>query len=145
MSRDHHCTCMVDHVLVPVDASEKSDAAFQWVLDEFEDLRVTVLHVVHPKDTSHEEGAVVDHTKVLMGKPSDVLARYDVDRGDVDLERKLAVSNTEASAIVDCVEALDCDLVALGSHGREGVSRILLGSVAEKVARRSPSPVLVVR
>lgn len=39
----------------------------------------------------------------------------------------------------------DCDLTVLGSHGREGVARVILGGVAEKVVRRSPIPVLVVR
>jgi len=48
-------------------------------------------------------------------------------------------------AIVKYVEQNEYDLVVLGSHGRDGVTRVLLGSVAEKVVRRSPIPVLVVR
>lgn len=132
-------------MLVPVDASTKSDAAFEWVLDEFTDVTVTVLHVVHPRDTSHEEGDVVDHTRVLMSEASAVLDGYTVDREDVDLERKLAVDRKESRAIVDYADDGDCDLVAVGSHGRDGVSRVLLGSVAETVVRRSSTPVLVVR
>ncbi|MFW6265865.1 MAG: universal stress protein, partial [Halanaeroarchaeum sp.] len=43
------------------------------------------------------------------------------------------------------VEETDVDHVVIGSHGRSGVGRILLGSVAERVVRRSPTPVTVVR
>lgn len=145
MSLTHHLYDMVEHVLVPVDASDKSDAAFDWVLDEFDDVKLTVLHVVHPRETSHGEGDVVDHKKVLMGEASSVLERYDVDRDDVDLERKMGVDRKESRSIVAAVDSLGCDLVAIGSHGREGVSRVLLGSVAENVVRRSSAPVLIVR
>jgi nucleotide-binding universal stress UspA family protein len=48
-------------------------------------------------------------------------------------------------AIAAAAERLDVDVVAVGSHGRSGVSRALLGSVAEEVARRSPRPVFIVR
>ena len=48
-------------------------------------------------------------------------------------------------AILAAAERLDVDVLAIGSHGRSGVSRALLGSVAEQVARRSPRPVLIVR
>lgn len=48
-------------------------------------------------------------------------------------------------AIVAAAERLDVDVIAVGSHGRSGVSRALLGSVAEEIARRSPRPVLIVR
>ncbi|MFD1515042.1 universal stress protein [Halomarina rubra] len=47
-------------------------------------------------------------------------------------------------AILDAVDAHDADLVVMGTHGRSGVSRIVLGSVAEKVVRASPVPVLTV-
>lgn len=50
-----------------------------------------------------------------------------------------------AEAIVAAAERFDLDLIALGSYGRSGFGRVLLGSVAEEVARRSPRPVLIVR
>ena len=48
-------------------------------------------------------------------------------------------------AILQAAERLDVDVIALGSHGRSGLTRTLLGSVAEEVARRSTRPVLIVR
>jgi nucleotide-binding universal stress UspA family protein len=50
-----------------------------------------------------------------------------------------------ARTINEFVENNDVDHVVIGSHGREGVSRVLLGSVSEKVARRSTVPVTIVR
>ncbi|MFC6737062.1 universal stress protein, partial [Halolamina salina] len=49
-----------------------------------------------------------------------------------------------ALAIRDAIDELGADLVVMGSHGRSGISRALLGSVAEKVLRKTKIPVLVV-
>jgi nucleotide-binding universal stress UspA family protein len=50
-----------------------------------------------------------------------------------------------ARTIVDYAEEHDVDGIVMGSHGRDGVARVLLGSVAETVVRRSPIPVTIVR
>jgi nucleotide-binding universal stress UspA family protein len=50
-----------------------------------------------------------------------------------------------AASIIDAARDWAADLVVIGSHGRECMDRVLLGSVAEGVARRSPCPVLIVR
>lgn len=50
-----------------------------------------------------------------------------------------------AEAILAAAERLDADVIAVASHGRSGIRRALLGSVAEEVSRRSPRPVLIVR
>ena len=54
-------------------------------------------------------------------------------------------SGEAADGILGQAQAMDADLVVLATHGRKGVSHFLLGSVAERVIRRSPRPVLVVR
>jgi len=50
-----------------------------------------------------------------------------------------------ATEIVKCAQYWPADLIVIGSHGREGVRRALLGSVAEAVIRHTPCPVLVIR
>ncbi len=50
-----------------------------------------------------------------------------------------------AASITDAARDWQADLVVIGSHGREGVDRIVLGSVARGVARKAPCPVLIVR
>ncbi len=59
--------------------------------------------------------------------------------------RTLLVVGLAWRTIVDAIEEHKCDLVIVGTHGRHGVERLFLGSVAEKVVRASPVPVLTVR
>jgi nucleotide-binding universal stress UspA family protein len=135
----------MEHVLVPVDGSSQAREAFDWTLEQFEPSRVTVLYVVHPSDTSRDEGEVVDATKVLMSEAVEVLDEYDAESEGVEVARRLAVGRNERDTIVGYVEGNQVDTVVMGSHGRSGVSRVVLGSVAEGVARRSPVPVVIVR
>lgn len=137
---------MVDNVLVPVDGSELSERALAFALDEFDDARVTLLYVVHPSDTVHEEGEVVDVSEVLMGKSSEVLRSYE-EPDETDFERKLVVGREEDDGIVRYAEdeENEIDAIVMGSHGRTGVSRVLLGSVAEGVLRHAPTHVTIVR
>jgi nucleotide-binding universal stress UspA family protein len=50
-----------------------------------------------------------------------------------------------AKGIVNAAQATQCDLIVMGTHGRTGLSRLLMGSVAEKVLRSAPCPVLTVK
>jgi len=59
--------------------------------------------------------------------------------------QRFAPMGDPASSIAGAARDWAADLVVIGSHGREGVDRVLLGSVAEGVARHAPCPVLIVR
>lgn len=72
----------------------------------------------------------------------DAVARAD-DRG-VTIETEQMVGSVTHS-IVEFADGHDVDHIVIGSRGRTGTSRVLLGSVAEQVARRSPPPVTIVR
>jgi nucleotide-binding universal stress UspA family protein len=63
----------------------------------------------------------------------------------VNLEARLGEDVTAARGIVQMAQDDGADLVVVGSHGRAGVARLVLGSVAAKVVAQSPVPVLVVR
>jgi nucleotide-binding universal stress UspA family protein len=58
--------------------------------------------------------------------------------------RSRVLSGDPAAEIVRHAREERCDLVVVGTHGRTGIQRLVLGSVAERVARQSPCPVLVV-
>lgn len=58
---------------------------------------------------------------------------------------KHVVEGDSGPRIIDLAQAMDCQMIALGTHGRGGVERAMLGSVAESVVRMSPLPVVVVR
>ncbi|MFW6448745.1 MAG: universal stress protein [Halobacteriota archaeon] len=141
---------MAKHILVPIDGSEQSDEALDYAIDSYPDADFTALHVIElgtgdlaafagmtggvpdEESLSEEAKALLDDAKARI-EGAGATARTDQRRGRPD------------RAIVQEIEEGDYDLVVLGSHGRSGVSRVLLGSVAEKVVRRSPIPVLVVR
>ena len=57
----------------------------------------------------------------------------------------LVVEGTPADALLEVAAERGADLIAIGTHGRRGLRRLLVGSVAESVVRRSPVPVVVVR
>ncbi|WP_397410708.1 universal stress protein [Polaromonas sp.] len=63
----------------------------------------------------------------------------------VKLEARMAENVSAASGIVQTVKDEGADLVVMGSHGRTGIARLVLGSVASKVAAESPVPVLIAR
>jgi nucleotide-binding universal stress UspA family protein len=64
-------------------------------------------------------------------------------QGSAELAVRIAAS--PGRAIVKHAESIGADVIVVGTHGRDGVSRLLMGSVAEYVARHAPCPVLVVR
>lgn len=64
---------------------------------------------------------------------------------DVDLQVRMAEDVTPAEGIVQTAQDVGADLIVIGSHGRTGIARLMLGSVAAQVVAHSPVPVLVTR
>ena len=141
---------MGQQILVPVDESKRSKEALEYALERFPDAEFTALHVV--TSGSGDLGA-------LSGTSGEIPDQeLDDEMGQAVLEAAEAVASKHGvelrtgrirgrpdRAIVRYIEQNDFDLVVLGSHGRDGVARVLLGSVAENVVRRSPVPVTVTR
>ena len=67
------------------------------------------------------------------------------DGAAVELQARLVEDVAAASGIVQTAQELGADLIVVGSHGRSGIARLMLGSVATKVVAESPIPVLVCR
>lgn len=144
---------MVEHVLVPVDESEQSTQALEFACEAYPDARITALHVLDPGDfyaaTGIEGGAMANYDEIQRhheSRAEELLEQVREQAADhgVEIETDHVVGGISRS-IVDYADEHDVDHIAIGSHGRTGASRILLGSVAEKVARRSPVPVTIVR
>ncbi|CAI50603.1 UspA domain protein [Natronomonas pharaonis DSM 2160] len=137
-------------VLVPMDGSEQSWTAFEHAADEFPEATLVCLRAIDPSKAGYgagmEAGGVARVLDAERDAANDMLERA-VERGD---DRGVSVATAAeigrpARVIIDATENEDIDHVVIGSHGRDGISRILLGSVAETVVRRSPVPVTVVR
>lgn len=63
----------------------------------------------------------------------------------IEVETHILYSPNSGMAMTDFAERVDADLIVVGTHGRNGIQRLMLGSVAEKVTRLAPCSVLVVR
>ena len=144
---------MAIHVLVPYDDSERSTEALEFALREHADDRLTALHVIDPSDfyaaTGMEGGAMANYDQVMdhqNERAENLLAdaRERAAEAGVEIETDHVVGSVSRS-ILSYVDEHDVEHVVIGSHGRTGARRILLGSVAETVARRSPVPVTIVR
>ncbi|ERG94509.1 universal stress protein [Haloquadratum walsbyi] len=141
---------MYDHILVPTDGSECADEAVTHAfnLATQHDAEVHVLSVVDARDISHGAPAVspAQIESTLRENAHDMTDAVE-DRGaDTGVNVTPAVeAGIPDDAIVTYAEEHDVDLIVMGTHGRTGLERYLLGSVTERTVRRSSVPVLTVR
>ncbi|OIB55464.1 universal stress protein [Natrialba sp. SSL1] len=143
---------MPEHVLVPIDRSEQSRTALAFAVDEHPDATITLLHIIDLGNLTKygDEGYFFsdDFVDQLRQRGRELLdenrtqARERVDGIKIETELRMG---SPARTITEYVDTHDVDHVVMGSHGRHGVSRVLIGSVAETVTRRSPVPVTIVR
>ena len=134
-------------VLVPYDGSRPAQQAVEYAVDNWGDTRIVLLRVIEFADGSLEAG--VDLIKERLKESRDEGAAELTDDllatlADVDYDVETVVGKP-AREVVDYAEANDIEGIVIGSHGRTGASRVLLGSVAQTVVRRAPVPVTVVR
>ena len=156
------------HVLVPTDFSEPASQALRYAIEEatLHHAKATLLHVLpphtetnvfyvtgRPVPSSDLEGSGVGTpspsppTVVRRDLSAEALARLhdlipDAFRGSWEAE---VAAGQPAETIVRVARERNADLVVMGTHGRTGLQHVLLGSVAEKVVRLAPCPVLTVR
>lgn len=138
-------------VLVPIDGSEQSRQALDYALEQFKEADITAINVIDPIEAGYTTQATVpgysEEWFEQARTAADELfeeAQETADEYDHSLDTVTEVGRP-SRAIVDYAEEHDVDHIVIGSHGRSGVTRILLGSVAESVVRRSPVPVTIVR
>lgn len=147
---------MYEHILVPTDGSETSEKAVEHALDIAEQYGATVhaLYVIDTNAMSLSLGAEqLDRIEQgQYGEMDEVRERAERATGYItDRARERGLETVEHvsagqphSLIASYAEDHDIDLVVMGSHGRSGVKRALLGSVAERTLRTVTVPVMVV-
>lgn len=140
------------HVLVPFDGSESATAALSFALDEYPDAEITVLYVRYPsRDITPSGGnvsprVVEDASERLEKEAEEILD--DAESVAADANRSVRIESEEgrpADAIIAFASNEGVDQIVMGSQGRDGLNRLLLGSVAETVMRRAETSVTVVR
>lgn len=145
----------VSRILVPIDFSPSSRAALEYALFLAAPFRAEVeaLHVWEPPGYVGPDALAL--LPVGTGQPGWDQTRADVQR---EVEQLLGRASDRPRAVAVRVEAGEpsdtilrlareggADLIVMGTHGRTGLARLLIGSVAEAVLRRSTCPVLTIR
>ncbi|MFC6758155.1 MULTISPECIES: universal stress protein [Haloarcula] len=164
---------MYESILFPTDGSEAADAALDHAVDHARQYDAT-LHVLFvaqddfgPSGLIHEEhddveqsdmvgehdetqssgmtnedpermGVIAEHGEAVVSEVADAI-------GDEVVVETAVLSGTPYERILDYADEERADLLVMGTHGRTGVDRYLLGSVTEKVVRTADIPVLTVR
>jgi nucleotide-binding universal stress UspA family protein len=145
---------MFKHVLVSTDGSELAQKGVEQglALAKAFGAKATIITVsesILPYAGAGEISATVYQDYAVIQKEAAdralELARQAAERLGVEVEGVWQENVSPADGIVNTATERGCDLIAMASHGRRGLRRLILGSVASAVLARSPVPVLVAR
>ncbi len=136
-------------ILCPVDFSDASRKAVQYAKEFASSMgsRVHLLNVVEPRPMA------VDITMNYIPLEEDLekaakedlqLVLQEFQQAGLKVESSIEIGNP-SDVILDKSRELDVNLVIMGSHGKKGLSRLIMGSVAETVVRKANCPVLIVK
>jgi nucleotide-binding universal stress UspA family protein len=137
--------------LVPVDFSEYANQALEYAISLASklDARLTLLHVIQSLPLGGVDmGVTLPYTYMhdLEAEITSGMEAYLEQVTAAGLEGEIAVVHgVPFQEIIETAKTQQVDLIVMGTHGRTGLQHVLLGSVAEKVVRLAPCPVLVVR
>lgn len=136
------------HILVPTDFGSASASALAMAVDLARafDAKLTLLHVweipIYPYMDFMLNSAVISEVEEAATKG--LAAAVAELRKQLPSAQSKLKTGTAWEAIIEATDEISADLIVMGTHGRHGLSRVTLGSVAEKVVRLSKVPVLTV-
>lgn len=141
------------HILVPIDGSETSMVAMKEAIKLGKALnsKITVVQVMALDPfiadayvKTGETNELIERTRTYL---LDILekAKQQFSNEGITVETKLLEGFVVHEEIIQAAQDLNADLIVMGSHGRTGVRKLVLGSVAQKVLGESHIPVLIVR
>ena len=145
---------MFKHILIPTDGSDLSRKAVLYgvQLAKASGAKVTALTVTDPYRAATMDAVLIPVGEEDYEEQSRLLAerameqvKMAADAAGVPCETIREVHDQPYRAIIDAAHALNCDLIVMASHGRRGISALLLGSETVKVLTHSTVPVLVYR
>ena len=139
-------------IVVPIDFSPSAADTKEWAIDLARryGASLIVAHVVEPIAwPASPDGLMVTPTDLAASTRREVDAALTAECAAIQktgiVARPALLDGKPASAIAALARQSDADLIVMGTHGRRGVSHVLLGSVAERVLRTAHCPVLTVR
>lgn len=147
---------MFKHILVPTDGSALSGDTVKKAVDFARETGAKITFFYAKPDypvAFYGEGALIDPTtpekfaEMAEKQSQEILAAAQgmAAGAGISCASTSATSDVPYEAIIDAAAANDCDLIFMASHGRRGLSGLLLGSETQKVLTHSKVPVLVYR
>ncbi len=140
----------IKNILVPVDFSEFSDRAVNYArfLAKHYQAKITLLHAItlfHAEPG--QEKQLEEYEQWIAEREKEVRASFSKHNADgkqqgVEIDGYVVRSFSAADTILDYIADNDVDIVVIGTHGRTGFKKFVYGSVAEKIVRLSPIPVI---
>ena len=135
----------IDRILFPTDGSACAARAYQHAVD-VADRHQADLHVLHVEERTIEWSDVIDiRTEDVLADLHAPLPDTDADTSLGHTEQHTITHPSAAHGILVYAAEHDIDLIVMGTHGRRGLARAVIGSVAEEVIRRAECPVLTIR
>lgn len=137
---------MYDNILIPTDGSEVAETAAQKAVSLAErfDAELHAIYVVEPERLSY----IVDDARgELTRRGTEAVERIEAQADEAGISTTTAIIDEDKEvhrAILDYASDQEIDLIVMGTHGRGGIGRMVLGSVAEQTLRESPVPVMTV-
>lgn len=141
---------LYERILVPTDGSDGVERAIRHAVDLAVDHGATV-HALYVVNSASYAGMPMESSwegidEMLRADAEDAVSMVEALGDDYEVPVETAIlDGSPSKEIVRYAETEGCDLIVMGTHGRGGIDRLLLGSVAEKVVRSSSVPVLTVR
>ena len=135
-------------ILVPVDFSANSERALDYACELAAKLGSTVrmVHAFASPPSALRIALTEDILENLVNEHKAGLGKLAAARsGSASFGEPIVEVGDPRDAIVQTAEKLGADLIVMGTQGRRGLSRVMMGSVAEDVIRQAPCPVLAVR
>lgn len=139
----------IKRILCPTDFSEASKNAIRYTNEFARTMNADVIfiHVVEPRPitTDMSVAYIPIETDLEKAAEEDLITLLEEEKDKGIAAKKIVLVGQPAETIIEQSKANDVDLIILGSHGRAGLTRLLMGSVAEAVLRKAPCPVLIVK
>lgn len=144
---------MFKHILVPVDGSPTAQAAVAKAagLAQAFGSKVTAIYVIDPypftglgSDLAYGQAEYLT-AATAEAKESTEAAHATLSQAGVSDEVRVIEAHNVWRGIIDTAREVGADLIVMGSHGRRGLEKLVLGSVAQSVLTHAPLPVLIIR
>jgi nucleotide-binding universal stress UspA family protein len=137
-------------ILVPVDFSDASERALSAALGLASDLgaEIKVVHIHQVQTQYMIEGGLyapeLDEEELMEKREKELDNFIETHKGDMNIAREVRAGIPETE-ILEIAKEFQADLIVMGTHGRTGLSHLLMGSVTENVLRHTNVPILSVR